>query len=310
MRIRLQFPGRETGKHLPGRETGKHLIGLAVAMVWATACGSEASTPTAPEVPPETPTETATTEPGATPEPPRQDIPFGTVEGIVRLAEGATLPGFDQNPMTTQRPIADAPADCPPAQDSDRFPVQIAAGGGLTNLVIVATGDASRWPRSGAPSTHRLRIERCRLEPRVLVAERGDTLRLENPTTFPFFPDLGTGMTRALIPTDPIDIALDMGGARDIQCGFANPCGRADVVTYYHPVHTLTTAEGTFRMTNVPAGQDVRINAWHPLFIEGHVTTRVEAGETVRVEILISPAVTAAPPATEAPAVPEGEMIY
>jgi hypothetical protein len=269
------------------RSFGLAGLGLALSL---TACGSEASTP-GNEPTPE-PVETPT---------PEQNIPFGTIEGIVRLAEGATLPAFDTNPMTTARPTAEAPTDCPPPQQSDRQPVQVAAGGGLTNLVITATGDATRWPHSGAPQTHRVRIERCRLEPRVLVAERGDTVHLENATTFPFFPDLGTGMTRALIPTDPIDVELDTGGARTVQCGFANPCGRLDIVTLYHPVHTVSNAEGTFRLTNVPAGQDVRINAWHPLFLEGQVTTRVEAGQTVRVEIVISPAVVAAPPAAEAP---------
>lgn len=282
-----------------------HFIGFASAMAWATACGSEASTPST-----ETPGEASEAETPEAPVAPQENIPFGTVEGIVRLAEGATLPGFATNPMTTDRPIADAPPDCPPAGDADLHPVQVAAGGGLTNLVIVATGDETHWPHSGAPRTHHLRIERCRLSPRVLVAERGDTLRLENATAFPYFPDMGTGMTRALIPTDPIDLALDTGGARSIECGFANPCGRSDIVTLYHPVHTVTTAEGTFRMTNVPAGQDVRINAWHPLFIEGHATTRVEAGQTVRVEILITPAPVAATPAAEVPAEGEGEMIY
>ncbi len=284
-----------------------HFVLLASA--WATACGSEAVAPTTS---PETPTPEASPETPESPPPaPQQNIPFGTVEGIVRLAEGATLPGFATNPMTTDRPVATTPSDCPPPQDSDRQPVQIAAGGGLTNLVIVATGDETRWPRTTSPTTHTLRIERCRLEPRVLVAERGDTLHLVNTTTFPFFPEMGTGMTRALIPSDPIDLDLDTGGARAVECGFANPCGRADIVTLYHPVHTVTTAEGTFRMTNVPAGQDVRINAWHPLFIEGHATTRVEAGQTVHVEILITPAPVAAPAAAEAPpAEGEGEMIY
>lgn len=281
------------------RSLGLSSLGLALTL---SACGSEASTP------PTDPATGATETPTPTPTP-EQNIPFGTIEGIVRLAEGATLPAFETNPMATDRPIADLPADCPPAQESDRQPVQVAANGGLTNLIIVATGDQDHWPHSGEPRTHTVRIEHCRLSPRVLVAERGDTVHLENSTTFPFFPDLGTGMTRALIPTDPIDVVLDTGGARAVECGFANPCGRLDIVTLYHPVHTVTNAEGTFRLTNVPAGQDVRINAWHPLFIEGHATARVEAGQTTHVELVISPPAPP-PPAPSVNEEEQGEMIY
>ena len=276
-------------------------FGLAWIALGVAACGSEATpTPGQPHV-----------DPLAEPSPPQaESVPFGTIEGVVRLAEGATLPLLEANPMFAARPSADLPADCPPAQESDRQPVQVAAGGGLTNLVIVATGDEAHWPHSGEPQTHRVLFEHCRLSPRMLVAERGDTVHLENPTLFPFFPDLGTGMTRAVIPTDPVDFVLDTGGVRAVECTFGSPCGRMDIVTLYHPVHAVTTAEGTFRMTNVPAGQDVRISAWHPLFVEAIATARVEAGQTAHVEIVIAPAATPAPAVTPTDTEEPGEMIY
>ncbi len=244
---------------------------------------------------------TPTTE-GPSSEVPRTELAMGTVEGIVRLAPGAALPSFPQNPMVSLGPSAPLPSDCAPPSDADRQPVQVAASGGLTNLVIVATGDAEHWPDSTGPRVHQARIENCRLTPRTLVAERGDTIHFENATTFPFFPDLGTGFSRALIPSDPLDLALDQGGVRTIQCGFANACGRLDVVTLYHPVHAVTDAEGRFRLTNVPAGQEVRVTAWHPLFQEVGIETRVEAGATVSVELTIQPVPSAAPTPTTVPA--------
>ncbi|GAB4200547.1 MAG: hypothetical protein OHK0013_11690 [Sandaracinaceae bacterium] len=228
-------------------------------------------------------------------------LPLGTVEGLVRLADGASLPMFAENPMIARGPAASLPPECTPPSEDDRRPVRVGASGGLTNLVIVATGDASRWPDSAGPRTHQARIENCRLAPQVLVAERGDTIHFENPTTFPFFPDLGTGFSRALLPSDPLDLLLDRGGVRVIQCALSTPCGRMDVVTLYHPVHAVSDAEGRFRLPNVPAGQDVRITAWHPLFQEASVETRVEAGGVVRVELTIQPA----PPAAVEPAAPE-----
>jgi len=138
-------------------------------------------------------------------------IPMGTVEGRVRLAPGAALPGYDTNPMISAAASAAMPSDCPPPNDGDRQPVQIGSSGGLTNLVIVATGDPEHWPDTAGPRTRTARIERCRLEPRTLVAERGDTIHFETELNFPFFPDLGTGFSRALLPTDPLDLVLDQG---------------------------------------------------------------------------------------------------
>jgi len=274
------------------------LAALVLLGVHGCSGGEEVPTTTAPDEPPATSSEL-----------PDEASALGTVEGIVRLAAGATLPSFPVNPMVSTGASAALPPECAQPSDADRQPVQVGASGGLTNLVIVATGDAERWPDSAGPRAHQARIENCRLAPRTLIAERGDTIHFENPTTFPFFPDLGTGFSRALLPTDPLDLVLDQGGVRTIQCGFANACGRMEVVTIYHPVHAVTDGEGRFRMENVPVGQDVRVTAWHPLFQEAGVQTRIEsAGQTVRVALVIQPVATEAPPAPSVPEAPRDPL--
>jgi hypothetical protein len=245
---------------------------------------------------------------GPTATEPTETIPMGTVEGIVRLAPGAALPGYDTNPMISAGASPAMPSECPPPNESDRRPVQVGGSGGLTNLVIIATGDPERWPDTAGPRTHVARIERCRLEPRTLVAERGDTIRFETEITFPFFPDLGTGFSRALLPTDPLELVLDQGGVRTIGCVFSNACGRMEVATIYHPVFTVSDAEGRFRMTNVPAGQDVRVTAWHPLFQEVGGNTRVEPGETVHLELVIQPIASPAPAPSPEPTPPRDPL--
>lgn len=253
-------------------------------------------------------TSESSSEPSTESSAPIDGIPTGTIEGIVRLAPGTSLPSYADHPMQNVGAAAPLPSDCPPPNDADRQPVQLGSSGGLTNLVIVATGDRERWPDTAGPRTHPVRIERCRLAPRTLVAERGDTIHFENDSTFPFFPDLGTGFTRALISTDPLDLVLDQGGVRTIGCGFANACGRVEVVTLYHPVYTVSDGEGRFRMTNVPADQEIRVTAWHPLFQEIGGTARVSAGGTTTLELVITPIAPPAPPTTTEPTPPRDPL--
>ena len=281
------------------------VVSIALSMSLAACSGGSEDLATSDDPPassdPETISETAAG--------PIDGIPTGTIEGVVRLAPGTTLPRYADNPMVSAGASAPLPEGCAQPNESDRQPVQVGASGGLTNLVIVATGDRERWPDTAGPRTHTARIEGCRLVPHTLVAERGDTIHFENETTFPFFPDLGTGFTRALLPTDPLDMVLDQGGVRSIGCGFANACGRMEVVTLYHPVFTVSDAEGRFRMTNVPADQDVRVTAWHPLFQEIGGTARVSVGGTTTLELVITPvAPPEPPPTTTEPATPRDPL--
>lgn len=224
----------------------------------------------------------------------------GTIVGIVRLAEGAALPEYPQSP--TQIPGRPAlPESCTPPRQDDRTPVRPSEEtGGLINISIAITGeDESRWPRAGEPQVRELRIHDCRLTPLTLVATVGDRLRFvnEDPGN-PFFVDLGDGMVQ--YRTEPREVPLDQGGVRTIECGFAAPCGRAELITLYHPIHGVSGADGRFRIENVPADQPVRVTAWHPLFVEGFAMATVGAGETAEVEITIRPHIVVAPPPPEA----------
>lgn len=227
----------------------------------------------------------------------------GFIEGIVRIAEGAEVPRYFDNPVQVEgrNPIPD---DCTPPREVDRTPVTIAdETGGLVGLSIVGTGeDEASWPRPAEPVLHEVAIRDCRLTPSLLVTTRGDRVRFTNETEYPFFPELGEGILQALLRPEPREITTEQGGVRTIQCGFAAPCGRMEMITLYHPVHTVSGADGRFRL-EVPAEQDVRITAWHPLFDEAATTARVAPGETREVELTIRPAVLRAP---EPPSTTEG----
>jgi len=225
---------------------------------------------------------------------------FGTVEGVIRMADGSEVPSFAEIRSPAQPAIPEA---CTPPQISDRQPVGMDDARNLEGILVQASGFSEAAMESVArePMTHELFIRDCRLTPRFIPAVRGDTLKLTNETDYPFLPSMGqSGLTQAVLFENSREFALERGGIFNMVCGFAAPCGRADLVVVYHPVHDITEAGGTFRMENVPADEDVVIHAWHPLFEEVSQTVRVGEGETVRVELEITPA-----PQPELPEEPE-----
>lgn len=217
-----------------------------------------------------------------------------TVEGVIRLAEGADLPAYADNPMVSPQGRPALPDACTPPQQRDAQPVQL-SDGGLVG-VLVAMHDFGELPPS-EPVTRDLTITDCRLTPQLVVAQRGDTLRLRNETDYPFMPDFGGGMMQALLHENDRELELAQGGVRSLGCGFTAPCGRAEIVTLYHPLHTVSGEAGRFRIENVPPGEGIRVSAWHPLFREVSERLDLEAGETATVELVLRPA--------PAPAAPE-----
>src|SRR5690606_37410638 len=83
-----------------------------------------------------------------------------TLEGIVKLADGAELPRWPDNPLSVrgQPPI---PESCTPPQLSDREPVRLSAGRGLSNVVVTLADFAEAPPHE--PATHEVVIRDCRL---------------------------------------------------------------------------------------------------------------------------------------------------
>jgi hypothetical protein len=221
-------------------------------------------------------------------------VPVGTVEGIIRLAEGAEVPSYPDSPFAT-RAAGEVPASCTPPQIGDRQPLRLDASRGLANVAVGAMGDPSRWIEGGEPVTHEVHIRDCRIDPMTIVAMRGDRIRMINEVDYPFMPQFGLGFLQAVTPAEPLERELDQAGPRTLECAFAAPCGRAEIMVFQTPVYAVSGPDGTFRIENAPADLDLTIVAWHPLIEEARATTRVEEGGTVHVEIIARPHGAAAP---------------
>ena len=240
----------------------------------------------------------------------------GVVEGVVRLAAGASLPAYPieqmEKQVLTQAERALPPEVCSPPKQTDRTPVLLGDDGSLSGVVVAASGFA-RQPTVRPPLTHDVTITDCRLSPRIVLAQVGDALRVRNEVNYPFMPAYGVVNTvKTLIPGQSYDATLDKPGVATVACGFTAPCGRTDVITLTHAFAALTDANGAFRFESFPAGETITLSAWHPLFQEVTVQVTVEAGEHKRVELVLTPAApaptapgpTAPAPAPQAPQAP------
>jgi hypothetical protein len=229
----------------------------------------------------------------------------GVIEGVVRLADGADLPSYpsqsmERSPLTYTH-NAPLPESCSPPKTTDRQPVQLTADGALAGVMVAVTGFSKAQQRP--PQVHEVSIEDCRLTPSLVVAMKGDTLRVRNTVDYPFMPTYRErGMARSLIPGQTYDVALDKPGVEQLLCGFTAPCGRTDVIVLLHPLYATTNGQGKFHIEGVPPDEPLTINAWHPLFQESKVQVQVERGERKSVELVLIPK---PPPASTTTAAPQ-----
>jgi hypothetical protein len=214
------------------------------------------------------------------------------VEGVVRFADGFELPSYPPEQMTKkllkQLPPEAPPAACTPPKTTDRQPVTLTPDG-LLGGVMLAASNFSHQPNR-PPLVHEVTIEDCRLKPSLVVAMKGDSLRVQSTVNYPFMPSYNEGSSvRSLIPGQTYDVVLDKPGVAPLFCGFTASCGRTDVIVMLHPVYTTTDASGKFRFDDFPAGENVSLSAWHPLFQEAKIDLRVEPGEHKTVELVLKP---------------------
>ena len=242
--------------------------------------------------------------PGAAPAKPLAPAK-GVLTGVVRLTPGADLPEYSDAHMErkilghTER--AAMPEMCSPPKLTDHQPVRLTDDGLLIGVMLAASEFSTQ--SEVAPMVREVKIEDCRLSPRLITAKKGDTLRVMNMVNYPFMPAYGeTTMVKTLIPGQTYDVPLDKPGVSAVTCGFTALCGRTDVIVLEHPYHAVTDDKGHFRIENFPADEPVTLNAWHPLFKEAKIELTLGRGEERSVELVLEPA--SPPPAPATPAAP------
>lgn len=219
--------------------------------------------------------------------------PFAVLEGVVRLAS-PEVPAFTDAEM--ERQLLDHtkrgkwPDECSPPKLADRRPLQLAEDGRLSGVIVAVSNFTKQAPKR-APRVHEVMITDCRLSPRTILAQKGDTLKVGSEVKFPFMPGYGPpSQLKTLIPGQTYDVELNALGASPLACGFTAPCGRTDVVVLSHTMAALTDEQGKFRIDSFPPGERVTVTAWHPLLQQSEIQVEVAPGETKSVELVVSPA--------------------
>jgi hypothetical protein len=225
-------------------------------------------------------------------EPLRRNAPVGMLRGHVRLADGAALPAYAPLDLAREpmhdRPRMPVPPECAAANEAARTAVTLGPTRGLAGVVLGAS-DFTRF-RQRKPKLHEIAIRNCRLTPSIVAASEGDHLEIQNLDSFPFAPLVGPAyQVRALAPRKRMRAGVAPGEVDSIQCSRDAPCGRTDLMTFFHPVHTVSGADGAFEIPELPAGQLVRVTAWHPLFYEAETFVWLEPGQRGRAELALFP---------------------
>lgn len=216
-------------------------------------------------------------------------VATGTIEGVVKFAEGATLP-------LAPLPVGIQQQGCPPLSEADRGRVKLDDATRGLEGVLVAASDFANSPTVQL-QTHTVKIPGCRLSPLLVAATIGDTLRVENDSGVPLLPSIGAnGFTAALTQGQVREITLDKAGIQTLECRLGGYCGSVELVTLRHHVRAATGPGGRFRIENAPVGK-YRLNAWQVLFQDGSADVTVTAGQVTQVELVLSPAPQNAPPA-------------
>ena len=209
-----------------------------------------------------------------------QVSPTGTLQGTVRWNSAQVL-------QSTVEYAVD-PVGCVRRQmtENRRAPDW---GGRFKNVIVTLIDVPVRTALPPVPGRLRLDNTDCRFSPQVAVLTVGSVLEIRNSDPMLHLVHL-YGQREANIAFPPQDMTvsrtLEKSGMLVVKCDL-HPWMQAFVRVDDHPFHAVTDGVGSFRMTDVPAGE-YTLEAWHETLGTQRRIVQVRNGATTTIALELS----------------------
>jgi len=142
---------------------------------------------------------------------------------------------------------------------------------GIKNVIVyIYTGrGGSDLPESEPKNeVHVLANKNCRFEPRVVVAQTGDTLRITNPDP------IGHNANLNFFRNPAQNLMIPVGQQKDVKLEKAEPTAipvdcnihpwmRAYVMVLEHPFADVSGDDGSITIEGLPAGEELTFRVYH-----------------------------------------------
>ena len=161
--------------------------------------------------------------------------------------------------------------------------VVVDAAGHVANAVVTVAG-----VRTPAPAEVLLTNERCRFSPRVSVLRPNGTIKMtsRDPVlhTVHAAPDGGRALFNISLPVPNLTLSkpVDRPGLVRLTC--STHTWMRGFLHVTEDMAVVSGADGTFRLTGVPAGRQT-LRIWHETLGARDVTVDVAAGQTATITI-------------------------
>lgn len=264
---------------------------VASALISLSACSGEDGASAAPverKKPAVSPREAVVSEPSS----PYQASAVGnagSITGTVQITPGATA-------ATSPLP-ENLPSGCSAAERGS----DLGSGGTLREAIVWLTDIRTG---KGFPVERRFDLanENCLLTPRVQAVFTGATINVGSNDAVMHhnrFINVATGESEAVAPFNdkgeiiPFDRLLRKTAQYEVVCD-VHKWTHGWVLVLDHPYYTQTSANGSFSIEGIPAG-NYRIRAWHPSFGIADGTVSVTGGASAAVTLTVAPKSSSAP---------------
>jgi plastocyanin len=207
--------------------------------------------------------------------------PPGTLAGTVRLAGPA--------PVRPPLPVYKSQQVCGNTLADEQLVVGPAGGVRYAVVTVEGVRDGRKPERDVAiVLDNRL----CRFEPHVQTAEVGQSVELRNSDPILHNADARMGQETlfnvALTPGREVRKPLARAGLIAVTCDVRHTWMKAFIMVADHPYHTVTDAEGSYEIRDLPPG-DYTVRVWHEELGTQEQRATITAGEVAALDIAYSP---------------------